>query len=118
MELWPWHIDVSVVQPAQTDTDIWETASQTTDDIEAAMTAEQRVLYAKHIAGFRKMIPMSQRMAVPPEKVAEVVADALTAKRPHARYPVGVAPTVQMALLSNLPTAVSDVVVRKALGQP
>jgi NAD(P)-dependent dehydrogenase (short-subunit alcohol dehydrogenase family) len=118
MELRPWRIDVSVVEPAQTDTDMWETATQTADDLESAMTAEQRVLYAKHIAGFRKMIPMSQRLAVPPENVARVVEQALTASRPHARYPVGIAPAVQMALLNRLPSAVTDVLVRKVLGQP
>lgn len=118
MELRPWHIDVSVVEPAQTDTDMWELAPQMVDDLEASMSAEQRVLYAKHIAGFKKMVPLSRRTAAPPEKVAEVVEEALTAKRPHARYPVGLGPTAQMALLNTLPTAVSDVLVRKVLGQP
>jgi NAD(P)-dependent dehydrogenase (short-subunit alcohol dehydrogenase family) len=118
MELKPWHIDVSIVEPAQTDTDMWETAPQMVEDVEASMAAEQRVLYAKHVAGMKKMIPMSQRIAVPAEKVAEVVAEALTARRPHVRYGVGLATTVQMAVLHNTPSAVSDVVLRKMFGQP
>ena len=64
------------------------------------------------------MIPLSQRMAVPPENVAKVVEQALTARRPHARYPVGIGPAAQMALLNRLPSAVTDVLVRKVLGQP
>ncbi len=118
MELRPWHIGVSVVEPAQTDTDLWENAEQTADELEAAMSAEQRVLYAKHVAGFRKMIPLSRRIAVPVDNVAKVVEEALTAKRPHARYPVGLSPAVQMAVLNRLPSSVSDVLVRKVLGQP
>jgi NAD(P)-dependent dehydrogenase (short-subunit alcohol dehydrogenase family) len=118
MELKPWHIGVSIVEPAQTDTDMWETAGQMVDDIEASITAEQRVLYAGHVAGMRKMIPMSQRMAVPPEKVAEVVEHALTARRPRARYAVGVGPAAQLALMNNTPTVISDVVLRKLFGQP
>ncbi len=118
MELRPWRIDVSVVEPAQTYTDIWEQALQTADDLEASMTAEQRVLYAKHVAGFRKTIPFSQRMAVPPERVAEVVERALTAKRPHARYAVGLPQAAQMALAHNMPSAVSDMLVRKLFAQP
>ncbi|OBF18417.1 SDR family NAD(P)-dependent oxidoreductase [Mycobacterium sp. ACS4331] len=118
MELRPWRIGVHVVEPAQTDTDLWENAEQTADDLEAAMTAEQRVLYAKHVAGFRRSIPLSRRIAVPADDVAKVVEEALTAKRPHARYPVGLGPTVQMAVLNRLPSSVSDLLVRKVLGQP
>ncbi|CAJ1510148.1 SDR family NAD(P)-dependent oxidoreductase [[Mycobacterium] burgundiense] len=118
MELRPWHIDVSVVEPAQTATDMWETAPQTADDLEAAMSAEQRVLYAKHVAGFRKMIPLSQRLAAQPHTVAEVVEEALTAKRPSARYATGLAQSVQMAVMTNVPPFVSDVLVRRLFGQP
>ncbi|MFA5708810.1 SDR family NAD(P)-dependent oxidoreductase [Mycolicibacterium sp.] len=118
MELQPWHIDVSVVEPAQTATDMWETAPQTADDLESAMTAEQRVLYAKHVAGFRKMIPLSQRVAVQPQTVAEVVEEALTAKRPNARYTMGLVPSMQLAVMKNVPSFVSDLLVRKLFGQP
>jgi hypothetical protein len=50
--------------------------------------------------------------------VAEVVEKALTARRPHARYPVGVGPSLQMALMNNLPASVADLAVRKIMGQP
>ena len=49
-------------------------------------------LYARHVAGFKKMIPVSQQMAVPTEKVSAVVEEALTARRPRARYVVGSGP--------------------------
>ncbi|MCV7179791.1 SDR family NAD(P)-dependent oxidoreductase, partial [Mycolicibacterium sphagni] len=102
MELQPWHIDVSVVEPAQTATDMWETepAQTATDMWETA--PEQRVLYAKHVAGFRKMIPLSQRVAVQPQTVAEVVEEALTAKRPNARYTMGLVPSLQLAVMMGL----------------
>lgn len=118
MELRPWHIRVSIVEPAQTATDMWDDAERTADDMEAGMTPGQRVLYAKHIAGFRKMIPASRRMAVPAENVAEVVEAALTDRRPRARYTLGWGPRLQMAAINALPTRVSDVLVRKALAQP
>lgn len=118
MELSPWRIRVSVVEPAQTATDMWDTAEDTADELEAAMTPGQRVLYAKHVAGFRKMIPVSRKMAVPTEKVADVVHDALTARRPRARYAVGPGPALQIALMRNLPPAVADLILRKVFGQP
>jgi NAD(P)-dependent dehydrogenase (short-subunit alcohol dehydrogenase family) len=118
MELQPWHIPVSIVEPAQTDTDMWRTADTMVADVEATLTPEQRSLYAKHIAGMKKMIPVSQKLAVPAQKVSAVVEEALTARRPRARYVVGVVPKLQVALLTNLPTWVRDSVLRRAAGQP
>ena len=83
-----------------------------------ALTAEQRDLYARHIARMRKMIPVSQKLAVPAEKVSAVVEEALTARRPRARYVVGVGPKLQMALMTNLPVSVRDRVLRRVSGQP
>lgn len=118
MELRPWHIPVVLVEPAQTDTDIWRTADTMAEQTEAALTPEHRALYARHIAGMRKAIPMTQKTAVPAEKVSAVVEEALTARRPRARYVVGAGPKLQVALMTNLPTAVRDRVLRRVSGQP
>jgi NAD(P)-dependent dehydrogenase (short-subunit alcohol dehydrogenase family) len=119
MELRPWRIGVAIVEPAQTDTDMWRTADEMVEQAEAAMTTEQRDLYGRHLAGFKKMmIPMSQKLAVPAEKVSAVVEEALTARRPRARYVVGVGPKLQVALMTNLPASVRDLVLRRASGQP
>jgi NAD(P)-dependent dehydrogenase (short-subunit alcohol dehydrogenase family) len=118
MELRPWRIPVVIVEPAQTDTDMWRTADTMVTEAEAGLTPEMRALYAKHIAGMKKMVPVSQRIAVPAEKVSAVVEKALTARRPRARYIVGLAPKLQTALLTNLPTRVSDVILRRVSGQP
>lgn len=118
MELRSWHIGVSVVEPAQTDTDMWDTAQAEVDEFEAAMSTEHRMLYAKHIAGLRKSIPAAQKAAVPADDVAVVVEKALTARRPRARYGVGAAAGLQMAALAHLPSQVTDVVLRKAFRQP
>ena len=93
-----------LVEPAQTDTDVWRTADAVAQETEAALTPEHRALYARHIAGMKKFILVSQRMAVSPEKVSAVVEEALTARRPRARYVVGIGPKVQVTLLTNLPT--------------
>ena len=53
-----------VVQPAQTDTDMWRLADAMVTDSEAEMSAEHGALYADHVAGMKKFIPASQRMAV------------------------------------------------------
>jgi NAD(P)-dependent dehydrogenase (short-subunit alcohol dehydrogenase family) len=118
MELQPWHIPVIVIEPAQTDTDMWRTADAMVADVEATLTPEQRSLYGRHIAGMKKSIPVSQKLAVPARKVAAVVEEALTARRPRARYVVGVGPKLQVALMTNLPTWARDRVLRRVTGQP
>ena len=118
MELSPWKIPVVIVEPAQTDTDMWRTADSMVAELEAGLTPEHRDLYAKHIAGMKKMIPMSQKMAVPAEKVSAVVEEALTARRPRARYVVGLANRVQVVLMTNLPTRARDLVLRRVSRQP
>jgi NAD(P)-dependent dehydrogenase (short-subunit alcohol dehydrogenase family) len=118
MELRPWHIGVAIVEPSQTDTDMWRTADDMVEQTEAALTPEQRGLYTRHIAGMKKMTPLSQRLAVPVEKVSAVVEEALTARRPRARYVVGVGPRLQVALTTNLPTRMRDLLLRKISGQP
>lgn len=118
MELRPWNIAVIIVEPAQTDTDIWRTANALVDDATAAMSSEQRSLYARHLTGLKKSIPLSQRLAGPPEKVAAVVGQALTARRPRARYVVGVGPKLQLAVVTKLPTTLRDRLLSAASRQP
>ena len=118
MELRPWHIDVAIVEPAQTDTDMWRTADDMAEQVEGALTVEQHDLYGGHIAGLKKSIPVSQKLAVPAEKVSAVVAKALTARSPRSRYVVGVVPKLQISLLTNLPTSLRDFVLRRVGGQP
>jgi short-subunit dehydrogenase len=118
MELKGWGIPVVLVQPAQTDTDMWRTADDMVVETEASMTPALRTLYAKHIAGMKKSVPAARKMAVPADKVAAVVEEALTARRPRARYVVGMGPKLQVALMTNLPTALRDRLMTTMLGLP
>jgi NAD(P)-dependent dehydrogenase (short-subunit alcohol dehydrogenase family) len=118
MELAPWGIQVVLVEPAQTDTDLWRNAENTFEETVAAMSPRHRELYAKHLEGARKAIPVSQRMAAPVEGVAATIEKALTARRPRARYVVGANARLQAALGALTPTAVLDRVLRTGLGVP
>lgn len=118
MELRPWGIPVVVVEPAQTDTDMWRKADDMVAELEAATSPAHHGLYDKHIAGMKKMVPLSQKMAVDPAKVVAVVQEALTARRPRARYIVGFGPKLQAALLTNLPASVRGFLLAKVFGVP
>ena len=118
IELAPWGIDIAVVEPAQTDTDMWRTADTMAEETEAALDPEHRRLYADHIAGLKKRIPVAQKMAVPTDHVTAVVHQALTVPKPRARYVVGTRNRLQLGLLQALPTRARDRLLRLAAGQP
>ena len=106
------------MEPAQTDTDMSRTADDMVEQTTATLTPGQLDLYARHFAGMKKMIPVSQKLAVPVRKVSAVVEEALTARRPRARYVVGAGPKLQVALMTNLPAWARDRVLRRVSGQP
>jgi NAD(P)-dependent dehydrogenase (short-subunit alcohol dehydrogenase family) len=118
MELRPWHIPVVLIEPAQTDTDMWRTAEDLLEEVVGDLTPEMRALYAGHIEGQRAAIPKSVKMAVPVENVAEVIERSLTAKRPKARYVVGAGPRVAAGLVPLLPSRLRDAVLAGSSGVP
>jgi NAD(P)-dependent dehydrogenase (short-subunit alcohol dehydrogenase family) len=118
MELSPWGVRVVLVEPAQTDTDLWRRAEDDLDEFVAILSPQYRDLYAKHIAGFRRSIPRSQRMAAPVDGVADTIEKALTTRRPKARYVVGASARAQALLARLTPTALLDVALRVGSGVP
>jgi NAD(P)-dependent dehydrogenase (short-subunit alcohol dehydrogenase family) len=118
MELEPWGIRVVLVEPAQTDTDLWRGADDALTESVAKLSPEHRKLYAKHIAGFRKSIPRSQRMAAPVDGVAAAIEKALTVRQPRARYVVGFSARVQALMAGLTPTRMRDAALRAGTGVP
>lgn len=118
MELAPWGVRVILIEPAQTDTDLWRHADAQLEESVAVLAPEQRELYAKHISGFRKTIPRSQRTAAPADGVAAAIEKALTAARPRARYIVGASANVQAKLALATPTRARDALLRAGTGVP
>lgn len=118
IELRPWRIPVVVVEPAQTDTDMWRTADQLLEDTIAGLAPEHAQMYGKHIEGQRRSIPRSQKMAAPAEGVAAVIEKALTVSRPKARYVVGTGPRIMGMTGRLLPPRVADPLFAAATGVP
>jgi NAD(P)-dependent dehydrogenase (short-subunit alcohol dehydrogenase family) len=118
IELRPWKIAVSVVQPAQVDTEMSSAAGGLVDEMTAVISPEHRSLYARHLEGLAQSIPGAERLVLPADRVAEVVAQALTTRRPRARYVVGLNARMQLAVLPNLPTAVRDRLFHTLARQP
>ncbi len=118
MELAPWGIKVVLVEPAQTDTDLWRDAETSVNETVALLSDEHRRLYSRHISGFVRTIPRNQRAAVPVDTVAATIERALTAKRPRARYLPGAGARAQMLLGRMTPTPLRDLAIRAGTGVP
>jgi NAD(P)-dependent dehydrogenase (short-subunit alcohol dehydrogenase family) len=118
IELRPWGVPVVLVEPAQTDTDMWRTAEDLLESTVGDLTPEMRDLYVRHIEGQRVSIPKARKMAVPVDNVAKVIEQALTAKRPKARYVVGRGPRIAAAVAPLLPSRLSDALLAATGGIP
>ena len=116
VELRPWDINVSLVEPGSIDTDIWRRAEETADETERALSPAHRELYAKQIDRLRKLTRTIQGRTTAPEKVADAVVQALTADRPRARYVVGADAKAQLLGRAVLPTRAWDAVLARATG--
>jgi NAD(P)-dependent dehydrogenase (short-subunit alcohol dehydrogenase family) len=89
MELRPWKIHVSVVQPGATQTAIWGTSINRAVENAERFTEEAKKRYGRVLDAMVKRGGEAPKRAVPPLRVAEVIARALTARRPRTRYLVG-----------------------------
>jgi NAD(P)-dependent dehydrogenase (short-subunit alcohol dehydrogenase family) len=89
LELKPFGIPVSIVEPGSIRTAIWGRSAARADELAAMMDSEVAELYAERVAAFRSVALKRGEGGAPADRVAEVVEEALTAERPHARYLVG-----------------------------
>jgi len=116
VELRPWGIAVSLIEPGAIDTAIWRDALETADRVEGAMAPAHHALYRTQIEGLRRAVRRTQRQASPPDGVAAAIHHALTAPRPRARYVVGPDAWVQLALRTLLPTRGFDAAIARLTG--
>lgn len=109
-ELRPWQLPVSLVEPGNVDTAIWDKGRTDFDAKVAAWPEEARQLYGDKVPLMRRIVEQSQSHSVPPQRVARAVEHALTAPRPRTRYLVG-ADAYAQAILRRLPDRSRDAAV-------
>jgi NAD(P)-dependent dehydrogenase (short-subunit alcohol dehydrogenase family) len=113
-EVAPHGVRVVSIEPGGISTPIWAKGMGDAQRIMGGMSAEQERRYAGVIAGVTKIAQRLARDGLPPEKVAEVVGEAITADRPRARYVVGREAKVQALAARVLPDRVLDALIRRA----
>jgi len=108
VELRPWRIHVSVIEPGSIDTLMWGRASRGMDEVSARAPAEQVVLYGEYLDRAQEVARRLAAHSIPPERVAKAIQRALTTRRPRARYLVGLDARGQALARSLLPDRVFD----------
>jgi NAD(P)-dependent dehydrogenase (short-subunit alcohol dehydrogenase family) len=116
LELRPWGIEVSVVEPGGVATPIWRKGASEGDRLTEGMSESAVEMYGKRIASFREIALETGRRGIEPERVAEVITHALTAKRPKTRYLVGRDAKLNARVRKLLPDRVFDRLVARQLG--
>ena len=115
-ELGPVGVHVALVEPGSIATDIWDRGIAAGDELLDTRPEEGRRLYGDRLERLRKAAEMMAKRGVPPSKVADVVAHALTADRPRTRYLVGVDARAQALLRATLPDRALDAVIGRVSG--
>jgi NAD(P)-dependent dehydrogenase (short-subunit alcohol dehydrogenase family) len=107
-ELRPWGIEVVSIEPGNVATPIWETSSTAFDRLVERMNPQVNELYAKAMERTRATAANATTSGLPPERVAEVIHDALTARRPQTRYLIGTDAQIAARIFARLPDRLRD----------
>jgi NAD(P)-dependent dehydrogenase (short-subunit alcohol dehydrogenase family) len=114
VELMPFGLKVSLVEPGVIATPIWSTSLERGEQLVAQMPPQLDEYYGTQIAAIRKRAQRGMK-GLPPEHVAETVSHALTARRPRTRYVVGRDARLRLLMKALLPDRMRDRLIAAAL---
>ena len=118
MELVPWSIHVSVVEPGTIATAMPRKLLQDADAVLGGLPPEGRERYGEAFETYVRTLAEHAQTGSPPEVVSRAVVHALTAKTPRTRYPAGAPAGRMLALYRLLPDRLLDSVILRFLGLP
>ena len=87
-ELLPWGLQVSVIQPGRIATPIWKKSLKAAEELSSRLDPGAEAFYGEAMR-FNLESATRRRGGASPQRVAEVIAQALTSPRPKTRYLVG-----------------------------
>ena len=118
VELQPWSMHVSLVEPGSIATPIWNKGTAHAERMQAQIGPAVTGQYGPALEAIRQAAAASARRGIPAEAVAKVVEHALTSPSPKTRYLVG-ADARQRAWLAKLaPDRLRDALLTRILGVP
>jgi NAD(P)-dependent dehydrogenase (short-subunit alcohol dehydrogenase family) len=116
MELRPWKIHVSLVEPGFIQTPIIGKSLAAAEELRAQLPAEAVQLYGINMRAVAEATEREAAKGASTAVVAKAVAHALTARRPRTRYVVGAHSAFQIGLARALPDRWRDALMARKLG--
>jgi NAD(P)-dependent dehydrogenase (short-subunit alcohol dehydrogenase family) len=116
LELYPWDIQVSMVEPAAVDTPIWGKSLAAARATAKELPPQAYDLYGAAMDITYQAVESAGHSALPVEKVVEAITHALTAKHPKTRYLVGRSTWVAALAAKFLSDGVRDKVILRLRG--
>lgn len=113
MELAPFGIGVSLIQPGAISTPIWDKGRAQADEMSEKYDPEALERYRDGIQSVVEGIEQQDEAGIDPIEVAKAIEKALFAKRPAARYKVGTDAKAGAVLARVLPDRAKDLVITK-----
>jgi NAD(P)-dependent dehydrogenase (short-subunit alcohol dehydrogenase family) len=114
VELRSSHMQVALIEPGSVATPIWDKGRAQGEHL--SVPAELTDQYGHVPAVMSKVLEDIERRGIPPERVAETIEQALTARRMKARYLIGRDAKAMLLAKRLLPDHLFDQVARRALG--
>jgi NAD(P)-dependent dehydrogenase (short-subunit alcohol dehydrogenase family) len=114
MELRPFGISVSIVEPGAVKTPIWDKTSASASEYLGAVPAQLFELYSSMLGKLRGAAAQAGKQGIAPEEVVKAVEHALTSPKPKTRYVVGSDAKLRMRLI-HLPDRLVDSLILKKL---
>jgi NAD(P)-dependent dehydrogenase (short-subunit alcohol dehydrogenase family) len=118
LELRPWGISVSLIQPGAVKTPIWDKGLRAGEELLRSAPAEVRSLYGAAVDIATKMAIHENETGVEPIQVARAIEHALLSSRPRTRYPVGRQAKLLIPLSRLLPDRLKDELLLRVSGLP
>jgi NAD(P)-dependent dehydrogenase (short-subunit alcohol dehydrogenase family) len=116
MELRPWGISVSIIEPGTIATPIWDKSLTQADIDKENLSESAQHLYGQAMNAVRKQVGIMASKGISADIVAQAVVHALTAKHPKTRYLVGQDAKIAAMLKHLLPDKVYDRVILYSMG--
>jgi NAD(P)-dependent dehydrogenase (short-subunit alcohol dehydrogenase family) len=115
-ELAPDGIAVSLIEPGSVQTPIWRKGRESRDRMVAHLGSDARPHYYRALEALLRQAEVEERVGIPPGRVARVIVEALTARRPRENYLVGSAKAA--SVVAMLPPRLRDRVLRASQRNP
>ena len=116
MELRPWGISVSIIEPSAIATPIWEKSLNQSEVAQQGLPETAHSLYGQAMNIVRKKMQIIASRGISADIVAQAVLHALTAKQPKTRYLIGQDAKIGAVLKHILPDKLHDRVILYSMG--